>query len=250
MKKIEVRTLLALSSSLLASACFGLAQVRSTEVKIASFDGFELVGNYSAAIDPGPGVLLLHQCNRGEENTGLENLAAALAERGFHVLSYDSRGFGKSRSREYKAYHEKMEEIDQIVARDVAAAYQHLSGKPGVDANRIGVVGASCGSWKGINLASRHSQVRTLIFLSGTYLGLKQTEADYQSLLGPIFAIFSQDDRYGTPASMRDAFARSLHPDSRLLTYKGDLHGSPLLKHDLGLVGRIVDWMVGFLIDD
>jgi len=43
---------------------------------------------------PGPGVLLLHQCNR--QRKVWDDLAARLAAAGFHAMTVDLRGYGDS----------------------------------------------------------------------------------------------------------------------------------------------------------
>ena len=219
------------------------AQQQEQVVQITSADGFALTGYYFAAAQPGPGILLVHQCNRRGARTGYEDLAPRLAAAGMHVLLLDSRGFGKSRDEQYRDYHAQADLIDTKVPQDVEAAYQFLVSRRGVDQNNIGVVGASCGTWQAIPLARDHAEIRTLVFISGSYLGLDAVERAYETLLDrPILAVYSEDDRYGTPASMRAAFAQSLHPASKLIVYKGDIHGTPLFASDSDLEREIVAW--------
>ena len=221
---------------LLIPGAVAWAQIREQEVQITSADGFALHGYYFISEQPGPGMLLVHQCNRDGSLTGYEELAPLLAAEGFHVLMLDSRGFGKSRGEPYRDYHAQMDLIDTKVAQDVEAAYQFLVSQRGVDQNKVGVVGASCGTWQAIPLAVDHSEIQTLVFLSGSYLGLEAIERDYEALTDrPILAIYSEEDRYGTPASMRAAFAKSRHKASKLIVYKGDVHGTAL-----GHSGKII----------
>jgi len=57
-------------------------------------DGAILKATYFAAVKSGPGVLLLHQCNR--QRKVWDDLARQLATAGINVLTFDLRGFGES----------------------------------------------------------------------------------------------------------------------------------------------------------
>src|SRR5689334_4622448 len=63
-------------------------------IDLRSPDGIGLKGSYFSPGRPGPGVLLLHACNR--DRSSWTGLATALAARGFHVLALDYRGYGQS----------------------------------------------------------------------------------------------------------------------------------------------------------
>src|SRR5260370_37630003 len=63
-------------------------------VELKAPDGIVLKATYFAAGKPGPGVLLLHQCNR--QRKAWDDLAGRLAASGVNVLTMDFRGFGES----------------------------------------------------------------------------------------------------------------------------------------------------------
>ena len=63
-------------------------------VDLTAADGTKLKATYFAAGKPGPGVLLLHQCNR--QRKVWDELAQQLATAGINVLTFDLRGFGES----------------------------------------------------------------------------------------------------------------------------------------------------------
>src|ERR1700683_2164668 len=116
-------------------------------VDLTSADGTKLKASYFAAAQPGPGVLLLHQCNvRGRKNW--DGLAQQLAAAGINVLTLDSRAVGESGGDPS----EKMP--PQLMAQiqkekwpvDFDTAFQYLVSQPGVTPNMIGVGGASCGA--------------------------------------------------------------------------------------------------------
>ncbi len=214
------------------------------DAEITSEDGFVLRGSYFSPGRSGPGVLLLHQCNRRGALTGYEGMAPMLAAEGFHVLMLDSRGFGRSRDDRYRDYHAQMDLIDAKVGADVEAAFRFLLSRSGVDRTSAAVVAASCGTWQSIPLAAAHPEIRALVFISGSYLDLDDVVNVYESLTDrPILAIYSEGDRYRTPESMRTAFAKSRHPASKLIAYKGNLHGAPLLELDDDLERQIAEWL-------
>ncbi len=244
MKKIAI-----IVGVILVSVSLGFAQIQEKNIRITSDDRFVLSGRYYTPNQPGPGILLLHQCNRKGPLTGYEGLAPLLAEEGFHVLMLDSRGFGNSRDKQYRDYHTQMELIDTKVRQDVEAAYQFLISQKGVDKNIVGVAGASCGTPQAISLAKNHPEIRTLVFISGSYMGLEGVESDYETLTDrPSLAIYSEEDRYNTPESMQTAFAKSNHKSSKLIVYKGNVHGTPLFERDKDLEREIAIWFIAHLL--
>src|SRR5258706_59713 len=63
-------------------------------VDLTAPDGTNLKATYFSAGKPGPGILLMHQCNR--QRKVWDGFAASLAGAGFNVLTFDFRGFGES----------------------------------------------------------------------------------------------------------------------------------------------------------
>jgi dienelactone hydrolase len=125
---------------------------------------------------------------------------------------------------------------------DAESAYQFLVSRPEVIKEQIAVAGTSCGGREAISLAARHDAIRSLVFLSSSIGG--RFEEQYQSLTDlPVFCITSENDPFGrTAESMKQAFTKSRNPDSRLLIYKGDKHGTPLFAQDANLEATILGW--------
>src|SRR5271154_472935 len=63
-------------------------------IDLQASDGTLLKATYFAAAKSGPGVLLLHQCNR--QRKVWDDLAGQLTSAGLNVLTFDLRGFGES----------------------------------------------------------------------------------------------------------------------------------------------------------
>ena len=79
----------------MALACAAVVFAADKPVDIKAPDGADLKGTYFSAGQPGPGVLLVHQCNM--ERHSWDGLANDLVDAGIHVLTFDLRGF-ESRS--------------------------------------------------------------------------------------------------------------------------------------------------------
>src|SRR5260370_10746192 len=136
-------------------------------IDLTARDNTKLKATYFAAAKPGPGVLLLHQCNR--QRKIWDDLAGQLAAAGINVLTLDLRGFGESGGTPL----DKMtpQEAAQVQAEkwpgDIDAAFQYLVSHPGVKRDVIGVGGASCGVNNSVQTARRHSkEVKSFVLLS------------------------------------------------------------------------------------
>src|SRR3984893_3192543 len=135
-------------------------------VDLTAADGTKLKATYYAS-KPGPGVLLLHQCNRQRKIWG--GLAQQLAAAGINVLTLDYRGFGESGGEPFDKLPQQQEA--QVQAEkwpgDIDTAFQFLQSQPGVTRDIIGVGGASCGVNNSIQAARRHPEVAYLVLRSG-----------------------------------------------------------------------------------
>jgi dienelactone hydrolase len=130
-------------------------------VDVAAPDGLTLKATLRSASSRGPGLLLLHQCNR--QRVIWNDLAQRLAAAGFHVLAFDLRGFGDSGGNRF-AQSPRAEQIKQqaLWPADIDAALQYLIAQPNVAGDMVGVAGASCGVNNAVNTARRHPEVPDL----------------------------------------------------------------------------------------
>jgi pimeloyl-ACP methyl ester carboxylesterase len=137
-------------------------------VDLTAGDGMKLKATYFAAAKPGPGVLLLHQCNRQRKIWDV--LAQQLAAAGINVLTLDYRGYGESGGDRFDKL--PPQEAAQVQTEkwpgDIDTAFQYLASQPGVMRGMIGVGGASCGVNNSIQTARRHPEVKSLALLSGS----------------------------------------------------------------------------------
>ena len=89
MRTITTCLVAALAATVLSSPV--LAQ---SDVDLKAADGVNLKATYTSPGRPGPGMLLIHQCNM--DRTSWTGVTSALVKAGVHVLTLDLRGFGDS----------------------------------------------------------------------------------------------------------------------------------------------------------
>src|SRR5713101_4818701 len=129
--------LLLLVASLLTLSATAQQAPAARVIDLKASDGTILKATYFAAAKSGPGVLLLHQCNR--QRKVWDDLAQNLAAAGIHVLTLDYRGFGESEGKPFASL-QPFEAAQDIEKRpgDVDVALQYLESQPGVQRDAIG----------------------------------------------------------------------------------------------------------------
>jgi dienelactone hydrolase len=148
-------------------------------VTIESADEVILVGSFFESKKPNsPALLLLHQWQ--SDRHAYDDLARKLQARNINVLSIDGRGFGESTSKvDGTSVSAGRSRADvSAMLGDVDASVQFLKKQPSVNANRLGIVGASYGSSLAIIYAADHAEIVAVALLSPglNYLGALQTE--------------------------------------------------------------------------
>jgi dienelactone hydrolase len=231
--------------ALLLSVAALAAQVSLQYADITAPDGVKLKASYYSPGKPGPGVLLLHQCNR--DRSAWNDLAAQLAASGINVLTFDYRGFGQSPGERFESLApEKRAAMAEHWPGDIDAAYEFLLSQPGVDKTRIGVGGASCGVDNALQTARRHPEVKALMLLSGTTNEAARAFLQASGTL-PVFISASADDGDTLPY-MRWLISFSHDERSRLVALKAAGHGADMFKVEKTLPGTIVEWFDKMLL--
>jgi dienelactone hydrolase len=234
--------------ALIAFACAAPARASERVVELTAADGTKLKATYFDAGKPGPGVLLLHQCNR--QRKVWDGLAGQLAAAGVNVLTVDNRGFGESGGDP----HDKLTPAQEGKIEtekwpgDFDIAFQYLVSQPGVTRDMIGVGGASCGVNNSIQLARRHPEVRSLVLLSGpTNLAGRQFLRNSAKV--PVFFAVADDDEF-PPAvqEMEWLYGLTSNPGKKFVHYAKGGHGADMFSVHPELQRIIVDWYVTTLI--
>ena len=103
------------------------ARADKRDISFNAADGFVLKGTLYPADQPGPGPLLLHQCNANRQI--YDHLATMLNTAGYSVLTFDFRELGGKPGRELTAQQRK------IMASDIEAALSFLKSQSTVNPN-------------------------------------------------------------------------------------------------------------------
>lgn len=213
-------------------------------VDLAAPGGVILKATFFAAAQPGPGVLLLHQCNR--QRKVWDDLAQRLATSGINVLTVDFRGYGESGGKSADKA-SSVQEADQIVKEqwpaDVDVAFRYLQTQPSVNRGVIGAGGASCGVNQAVQLARRHPEVKSLVLLSET------TDRSGRQFLHnspnlPLFLAAAEDDPFdvGIVEIMQWLYDVSPNPANKYVHYSVGGHGVDMFAAHQELPGMIVEW--------
>jgi dienelactone hydrolase len=243
-KTNPVRTsALSLLSLLVAVASFAAERV----VDLKAPDGLNLKATYFPAAAPGPGVLLLHQCNR--QRKVWDDLARQLAAAGLHVLTVDYRGFGESGGDRFDGL--RPDEAQRLQREkwpgDIDTAFAYLVSQPGVKKDTIGVGGASCGVQNSVQTARRHPEVKSLVLLSGA------TDVTGRTFLRtakvPAFFAYADDDEFRpTVLILPWLYTLTGTAEKALVHYATGGHGSDMFPVQKQLPKQIGDWYVQTLV--
>ncbi|MGH9763920.1 MAG: alpha/beta fold hydrolase, partial [Blastocatellia bacterium] len=141
-----------------------------------------LPGTLTVPAGPGPfpGIVLVHGSGPNDRDESLgpnkpfRDIAWGLASKGIAVLRYDKRSkvFG-SRLASIKGFTVKDETID-----DALAAVALLRQTPGIDANRVFVLGHSLGGMVAPRVAAQDDRIAGLVILAGSTRPVEQLLVD------------------------------------------------------------------------
>jgi predicted alpha/beta hydrolase len=205
-------------------------------------DGVTLSGTYYGATSPGPGLLFLNMCDPERDQTEWTSVAMDLSAAGYHVLTFDYRGFGASGG-------EMPQNLDTIEKAmpywrenwmgDVQAAYEVLASQDGVQTASMGIAGASCGVFMGLEFTLAHENIRSFASLGGP------TMLDQRNLLRkntdlPVLIIAGNE---GPIHEWSDQlFSATLHPDSRMIKYNVVTYGTKIFGYERATQNMVVEW--------
>ncbi len=231
---------------LLALTCAAQQTPPARIVSLTSPDGVVLKATYFAAGKPAPAVLLLHQCNR--QRKVWDGLAERLASSGIDVLTLDYRGYGESGGtpNDKLPPEEQKKMATEIWPRDFDMALEYLESQPDVVRTKIGVGGASCGVNNSIQLAGRHSEIQSLMLLSGPTDRAGRLFLQSSGL--PIFVSAADDDEFGNMVEpMQWWFSISPNSASRFEHYATGGHGADMFTVHKELIDLIAGWFAATL---
>ncbi len=244
--------MLRLITSLSVASLLITANSFAAEITLTTPDNFALKADYypsksNVKTASNRAVLMLHQCNYNR--TMYDNIGEQLAQQSIHALSLDFRGFGESISSDFNVSNiRKLPQEERRNAwsnmsshwpEDVQVAFDYLKEKVGEN-GKVGIIGASCGGSQAITLAEKES-ISAISFFSSSQRDENIARYGKTLIETPTLIIASEDDGR-TYTSAQQLFATAKHPDSKMISYKGNMHGYPLLDSDAALEETIVTW--------
>jgi dienelactone hydrolase len=211
-------------------------------VDLMAPDGLKLKGTFSGAAASGPGVLLLHQCNR--QRKVWDDLATRMTAAGMNVMTVDLRGYGDSEGTPIdKLTPEEINLVfNQKMPLDVETAYKFLIAQPTVSPGILVAGGASCGVNQSVHLAMKHPEIKALVLLS------EITDLDGRNFLRahpslPLFLATAEDDTDpGVSDLMQWLSTFSINAHTKFVRYKTGGHGVEMFAAHPELPATIVDW--------
>jgi pimeloyl-ACP methyl ester carboxylesterase len=198
--------------SVLAGGCGTEPQPPARTARFSTADGVGLVGDVRGQ---GPaGVVLAHMFP--SDRTAWTGFAESLAAEGFHVMSFDFRGFGQSGgSRDLG-----------LLWEDVLAAAEELRDR---GARRVVVVGASMGGTAALVAAARE-EFDGVVTLSApsTFMGITAPPEVVAAVDEPKLFVAAEGD--GQAAATAQQFYTTAPGAKRVEIVTGDDHGTALLE--------------------
>jgi dienelactone hydrolase len=222
------------------------APVTGTPASLAAPDGTKLAATYYEAGKPGPGILLLHQCNR--DRSAWNGLAESVAAAGFHVLTVDYRGYGESGGARHLELPdaERTRIVNEVWPGDFDVAFSYLRAQPGVT-EIYGAGGASCGVNNSIQLSRRHPEIKSLVLLSG---GTDRSSRQHlRGKSSPPLMIAAADDDGNVVQFMEWIDASSGNDTNRFVEYEAGGHGTDMFTPHPDLPTEIVAWYEATLLN-
>ncbi len=150
------------------------------DVYFSTSEGPRLHGWFLPATSPRVLGTVLHLHGNVANITGHYAFAEGLPPRGFNVLCFDYRGYGRSEGRPTR----------NGTIEDAAAALDYLRGRSDVDAVRIFLFGQSIGGTIGIALAARHTGSFCAVVIDSAFSGYRRI-ARYHVLHNPLLLVLA-----------------------------------------------------------
>ncbi|MEZ5338255.1 MAG: alpha/beta fold hydrolase [bacterium] len=235
----------------LAGNAMAAAPKGARELTLTTTDGHSIAAWYWKPQKSGaPALILLHML--GSDKSAYSDMAAKLVAEGYAAIAIDLRGHGDSLFPDggNPGFRALTESDFSGMLNDVKAAHEFLATQQDVDAERVGVIGASIGANLAIIYASSDLRVRTAVALSAgdDYKGLRPSSFIERFGRRPLYLICAKGDDYSWQSSVAlEKLATAADPVS-LRVFEGKAHGTKLLEEHAGLDDTIVSgWLLNYL---
>ena len=202
-----------------------------TDVLFAASDGVTLHGRLFG--DGQPSVVLAHMYPADQRSW--QSFAETLAKRGYTVLTFDFRGYGRSAG----------EKEIQKISQDVEGAVGYLRSQ---EARGIFLIGASMGGTASLKVAARERFLGVATLSAPTeFRGLEVLDQMGQ-VESPVLLIAAEEDKPAREAA-GVLYEAALGASQRLQEiYRGKDHGTDLLDGEYGrfVEDRLLQFVQGF----
>ena len=241
--------------TLVLFAALGSAEAQvSRPVRLTTADDVGIAGvYYPVASGPAPAVLLLHGFERN--HTEWDIFPTSLQRNGIAALAIDLRGHGESTRRltaegpELMDFHRFTPRDYQDMLLDVEVAMDWLADQPGIDKDRIGIVGSSLGANVAMRYTLFNEDLAALVLISPGIVYKDLRTDDAMQKLGPVplrIAV-SRDDPFAFESCKRLMELRKqaghTSDTNELIICTGYLHGADMLRGVRDLPTILIDWL-------
>lgn len=131
-----------------------------------------------------PAIVTVHGSGETDRNAMADFTGMAL-DFGFAVLTFDKRGVGASTGKYERFTVKGSTRLFQDLAQDAVYSVRWLERQPGIDAQRIGLLGGSQAGWIMPLAASQEPRVRFIVTLSGVSISAGQ-EAIHEQYINSV----------------------------------------------------------------
>ena len=190
-----------------------------------------------------PVIILIHQGGSSKDEWTDLALWQILLDNGYAVLAYDIRQHGESSTDKDDIW--DLFNNPKRAPLDLQAAIQFIQSHHKLNANKIGIIGASVGA----NLAVMASAlpeypIQSVVAISGKVEAAQNlANADAPLKGNNLFAIASEKEQEGLRKQWAQEFYQQAIEEKKVKIAKGNAHGSSILIENPELNTDIIQWL-------
>ncbi|MBN1313597.1 MAG: alpha/beta fold hydrolase [Anaerolineae bacterium] len=226
-----------------------LDSLEPQSVQFQSADGIPLAGTYLPPVrSPAPGVILMHMMGKDKESWGmfpalLQGVGMAhdgAQQPSYAVLAFDFRGHGESGG----------DAGDRSgMLEDAKAALAYFQSLPGVDTNRVVLIGASIGADAAVDVCSGGC-IGAASLSPGSFLGLDYKDALLALGDKPVLCVAAEGDSHSAE-TCRGGEETGLS-SYQVQIYQGSEHGTDMLsitEQEPFLTDLLFEWLEDHVLE-
>lgn len=215
-------------------------------IKFISAENVEIIGTfYESPKANSPAVLLLHQW--GSNRKSYDEFARQLQKKNFGVLTIDGRGFGESVKTTGGATvgTDRGDETVKGMKADVDNAFRFLAKQKNIEANRIGIIGASYGSSLAIIYGAENKSVKAIALLSPglNYFGNLPIDSAVKNYGDRSLLLVAADDDQNSAETVRKLKAENANEKYETKIYEKGGHGTGIFSENVGLEDLLEEFL-------